>query len=57
MIDKLSYKIDGLKADFEKEEQIAVVQYLDQKLTEWKTTANTFRQAIDMLYMANEKKK
>ena len=55
MIDKLTYKIDGLKADFEKEDQISVVQYLDEKLREFRVTANTFRQAIDMLYEERKK--
>ena len=50
MVDKLTYKIDGLKAEFDKPDQIELVQHLNELLDMWKTTARTYMQAIDMLY-------
>ena len=55
MIDKLSLKIDGLEAEFTDEKQIQVVNYLLEKNKEWKTTANTYRQAIELIYEGRNK--
>jgi len=54
-IDKLTYKIDGLEADFMDEDQIELVQHLDALLKDWKITANTYRKAIEMLYESKNK--
>ena len=54
-IDKLTYKIDGLEADFTDPEQIKVVTYLDEKVTEFRTTAATFMKALNMIYDREEK--
>ena len=55
MVDKLIYKIDGLKAEFKDPDQIAVVTYLDEKLTEYRTVASTFIKAVEMIYEKREK--
>jgi len=54
-VDKLTYKIDGLEADFTEEKQIDVVQHLDALLIDWKITANTYRKAIEMIYESKKK--
>jgi hypothetical protein len=55
MVDKLTYKIDGLEADFTDPKQIAVVTYLDEKLNEFRMVANTYRQAIEIIYDGKKK--
>lgn len=54
-VDKLTYKIDGLEADFTEPKQIELLQHLDALLKDWKITANTYRKAIEMLHESKNK--
>ena len=50
--------IDGFKATFTDKAQIEAVEYLLEKLEEWKITATTYKNAInliDELYRISQK--